>query len=187
MEEQQLERLLFVEHLLEGFWLDPGFELVLVLIRDCLVFKVRMFVINPDYTFILGLHSISWLFIGSLRTRSNFLRIMGYFKIRWNTISKINWIISILSFSVSFKKFQPYGETSLKIYTANLARAKLPANAGNFTFGSHVKRHQTQFSCVTCSLPVKRGKLTCVYAASTSRRKHANCLQLHLNLIVHSG
>ena len=67
-------------------------------------------------------------------------------------------------------------------YTVKLARAKLPANAGNFTCSSQVKRPHTQFTCVTCSSAVKTGKFTCVYAASTSRRIHANCLQPHVNL-----
>ena len=50
----------------------------------------------------------------------------------------------------------------------------LPAKARNFTFGeTHVKRPHTQFTCVTCSLRVKTGKLTCSYAASTSRGIHA--------------
>ena len=40
-------------------------------------------------------------------------------------------------------------------YTVKLARAKLPANAGNFTCSSQVKRSHTQFTCVTRSLPVK--------------------------------
>ena len=67
-------------------------------------------------------------------------------------------------------------------YTVKLGRAKLPANAGNFTCSSQVKRSLAQFTCVTCSLPVKTGKFTCFYAASTSRRIHANCLQAHVNL-----
>ena len=46
----------------------------------------------------------------------------------------------------------------------------------------HVKRPLTQFTCVTCSLPVKIGKFTRVYAASTSRRIQANCQQPHVNL-----
>ena len=72
-------------------------------------------------------------------------------------------------------------------YIVELTRAKLLANAGNSTCGLHVERPHTQFTCVTCSLPVKRDKFTCVYAASTSRRIHANCLQLHVNLLEHSG
>ena len=52
----------------------------------------------------------------------------------------------------------------------------LPANAGNFTCSSQVKRAYTQFTCVTCSLPVKPGKYTCLYMASTSRRIHAIAL-----------
>ena len=72
-------------------------------------------------------------------------------------------------------------------YIVELTRAKLLANAGNFTCGLHVERPHTQFTCVTCSLPVKRDKFTCVYAANTSRRIHANCLQLHVNLLEHSG
>ena len=55
-------------------------------------------------------------------------------------------------------------------YTLKLAHDKLSANAGNFTCRPHVKRPDTQFTCVTCSLPVKRGKFTCVYAVSTLRR-----------------
>ena len=49
----------------------------------------------------------------------------------------------------------------------------LPAKAGHSTCGkTHVKRSKTQFTCVTCSLPVKTGKYTCFYAASTSCRIH---------------
>ena len=68
-------------------------------------------------------------------------------------------------------------------HTVKLTRAKLPANAGDFTHGLHVKRHHTQFTCVTCGLPVKTGKFTPVYAANTSRRIYANCLQPHVNLL----
>ena len=68
------------------------------------------------------------------------------------------------------------------IYTVKLARSKLPANAGNFTCSSQVKKSHAQFTCVTCSLPVKTGQFTCVEAASTSRRIHANFLQAHVNL-----
>ena len=75
---------------------------------------------------------------------------------------------------------------SEKKYTVKLTRAKLPANAENFTRVLHVKRSHTQFSCVNCSLPVKTGKFTCVYAASNSRRLHANCLQPHANLPEHN-
>ena len=72
-------------------------------------------------------------------------------------------------------------------YTVKVTRAKLPANAGNFTGGMHVKRPHTQFTCATCSLLVNTGKLTRVCAASTSRRLHANCLQAHVNLPEHNG
>ena len=75
----------------------------------------------------------------------------------------------------------------LLAHTVKLARAKLPANAGNFTCSSHVKRPHTQFICVTCSLPVKTGKFTCVETASTSCKKHANCLQAHVNLPEYHG
>ena len=48
------------------------------------------------------------------------------------------------------------------------------AKAGHFTCGkTYVKKPHTQFTCVTCSLPVKTGKFTCFYAASTSCRIHA--------------
>ena len=59
------------------------------------------------------------------------------------------------------------------LYTLKLARAKFPANAGNFTCSSKAKGSHTQFTCVTCSLPVKTGEFTCVEAAKTSRRIHA--------------
>ena len=71
--------------------------------------------------------------------------------------------------------------------TVKLTGAKLPANAGKFTSGLHVKRPHTQFSWVTCSLPVKTGKFTHLYAASTSRRIHANCLQQLVNLPEYNG
>ena len=73
-------------------------------------------------------------------------------------------------------------QSSTLTHTVKLARAKLPANAGNFTCSSQVKRSHTQFTCVTCRLPVKTGKFTCFEAASTSRRIHANCPQSHVNL-----
>ena len=72
-------------------------------------------------------------------------------------------------------------------YTVKLTRAKLLASAGNFTRGLHVKRPHTQLTCVTCNLPVKTGKFTRVYAASTSRRIHANYLQRHVILLGYSG
>ena len=65
-----------------------------------------------------------------------------------------------------------FPRTSACGYTVKLARAKLPANAGNFTGSSQVKRPHTQFTCVTCSLSVKTGKFTCFKAARTSRRIH---------------
>ena len=65
----------------------------------------------------------------------------------------------------------------LSSFTVKLARAKLPANAGNFTCSSQVKRSLAQFTCVTCSLPVITGKFTCFEAAST-----AHCLRGHVNL-----
>ena len=78
----------------------------------------------------------------------------------------------------------PWKEESLLVTytTVKLARTKLPANAGNFTCSSQVKRCLAQFTCVTCSLPVNTGKFTCFEAASTSRRTHANCLRAHVNL-----
>ena len=61
-------------------------------------------------------------------------------------------------------------------FTVKLARAKMPANAGNFTCSSQVKRSLAQFTCVTCSLPVITGNFTCFYAASTSHRIHTKAL-----------
>ena len=49
----------------------------------------------------------------------------------------------------------------------------LLANSGNFTCSSQVKRPHTPFTCVTWSLPVKTGKYTCLYVASSARRIHA--------------
>ena len=72
--------------------------------------------------------------------------------------------------------------STTKTCTVKLARAKLPANAGNFTCSSQVKRSLAQFTCVTCSLLVNTGKFTCFEAASTSRRTHTNCLRTHINL-----
>ena len=72
-------------------------------------------------------------------------------------------------------------------HNVKLARAKLPANASNFTCSSQIKRRHMQFTCVTCSLPVKTGKFTRVYAASILRRIHANYLQPHVNLPEHIG
>ena len=69
-----------------------------------------------------------------------------------------------------------------EIYTVKLAGAKLPANAGNFTCSSQVKRSLAQFTCVTCSLPVITGKFTCFEATSTSRRTQAHWLRAHVNL-----
>ena len=71
---------------------------------------------------------------------------------------------------------------SSELYTVKLARAKLAANVGNFTCSSQVKRSHTQFTCITCSLPVNTGKFTCVEAASISPRTHAICPQAHVKL-----
>ena len=75
----------------------------------------------------------------------------------------------------------------VRYYTVKLTRAKLPANAGNFSRGLHVKRLHTQFTCATCSIRANTGKFTPVHAASASRRLHANCLQPHVNLPEHNG
>ena len=50
-----------------------------------------------------------------------------------------------------------------------MARAKLPANAGNVICGARVKRPHTHFTCITSSLPVKTGNFTCVSAAFKSK------------------
>ena len=52
---------------------------------------------------------------------------------------------------------------------------------------SQVKKTHTQFTCVTCSLPVKTGKFSCVDATNNSRRIYANCLQAHVNLPEYHG
>ena len=57
-----------------------------------------------------------------------------------------------------------------------LDKNALPANAINCTCSPLVKKPHMQFTCVTCSLPVKTGNYTCFYAASTSRRIHAIAL-----------
>ena len=74
------------------------------------------------------------------------------------------------------KEISLISEGASTTYTVKVARAELPANAGNFTCNSQVERPLTQFTCVTCSLPVKTVKYTCFYAASTSRRMHAIAL-----------
>ena len=94
------------------------------------------------------------------------------------------WTCSV---QLSIGKFGLSGSSLLNSvgpqYTVKLARAKLPANAGNFTCSSQVKRSLAQFTCVTCSLPVITGKYTCFEAASTLRRTHAHCLRAHVNLL----
>ena len=55
------------------------------------------------------------------------------------------------------------------IYTVKLMLTKLPANADNFNYGPYVRGPHVQFTCVTCRLPTKTGKFSCVYPASTSR------------------
>ena len=98
-----------------------------------------------------------------------------------NRTSGRNWSrIRILEWKKTWKKNDT--KQLLVSYTVKLARAKLPANAGNFTCSSQVKRSLAQFTCVTCSLPLNTGKFTCFEAASTSRRTHANCLRAHVNL-----
>ena len=85
------------------------------------------------------------------------------------------------SIFASIESFFFFGRLILE-YTVKLARAKLPANEGNFTCSSQVKRSLAQFTCVICSLTVNTGKFTCFEAASTSRRTHANWLRAHVNL-----
>ena len=48
------------------------------------------------------------------------------------------------------------------------------------------KKAPTQFTCVTCGLPVKIGNHICFYAASTSRRRHATALNKACKLQVTS-
>ena len=49
----------------------------------------------------------------------------------------------------------------------------ITCDAGNFTCSLQLKRPHVQYTCVTCSLPVKTGNYTGFYAARTSRRIHA--------------
>ena len=64
----------------------------------------------------------------------------------------------------------------------------LPAKKGILTCGkTHIKRRHTQFTCVTCSLPVITGNFTCFYAASTSRRIYALALNKARELQVTSS
>ena len=59
-------------------------------------------------------------------------------------------------------------------FVASSDTVPLPEKAGYFTFReTHVKLPHRQLTWATWSLPVERAKLTCFYAASTSRRKHA--------------
>ena len=73
------------------------------------------------------------------------------------------------------------------VHTVKLTRAKIPANPGKFSYGLHVKRPHTQLTCVICSLPVNPDQYTRVYAASTSRKIHANCLQPRVYLLECNG
>ena len=100
-------------------------------------------------------------------------------------------MLAVFLFRNCFRRFAHNSEFTLSAfscrsiferYTVKLVRAKLPANAGNFTCSSQVKRSLAQFTCVTCSLPVNTGKFPCFEAASTSRKTHANCLRAHVNL-----
>ena len=75
----------------------------------------------------------------------------------------------------------------VSLYTVKLARAKLPANAGNFTCSPQAKRPHTQFTWIICNLAVKTDEFTCFHAAGTSRRIHANGLQLHAIFFEYNG
>ena len=93
---------------------------------------------------------------------------------------RILWDSHVLSSSkplvIFTKEVSLTSEGASKTYTVELAIAKLPENAGYFMCSSRVKRPHTQFTCVTCSLPVKTGNCTCFYVASISRRIHAIAL-----------
>ena len=99
--------------------------------------------------------------------------------VKGNNSSMLGMAISLVLVKIFRQKTYNYGSVTC---TVKLARAKLPANAGNFACSSQVKRSLAQFTCVTCSLPVITGKFTCFEAASTSRRTHAHCLRAHVNL-----
>ena len=59
-----------------------------------------------------------------------------------------------------------------------LTRFQRPAKATNFTFGAtRVQKPHMLLTCFTCSSSVKTCNFICIYAASTSRRIHAKCLQ----------
>ena len=107
------------------------------------------------------------------------LKFCNNFKIY---ISKKTLMFLMRLFIINYMVFRNAIPKIDHVYTVKLARAKLPANAGNFTCSSQVKRSLARFTCVTCSLPVITGKFTCFEAASTSRRTHAHCLRAHVNL-----
>ena len=102
--------------------------------------------------------------------------------LRKNNKLKFSWSISVNLLEQPALSKDDYGLKNVLKYTVKLTPAKSPANAGKFTRGLHVKRPHTQFTCVTCSLPVKTGKFIRVYGASISGRIQAIFLQPHVNL-----
>ena len=77
-------------------------------------------------------------------------------------------------------------------YTVKLARAKLPANAGNFICSSQVKKPHTQFTCVTCSsyifhfnhlLEERVMKMDCVLSCIISSAELSESFILGRNMI----
>ena len=112
----------------------------------------------------------------------SFQKCINFFscKLHLNLVTAFRFYLFVFQISafkvISFQSFIPFK------CTVKLARAKLPANAGNFTCSSQVKRSLAQFTCVTCSLLLITGKFTCFEAASTSRRTLAHCLRAHVIL-----
>ena len=84
-----------------------------------------------------------------------------------------------LQFLLVFRKpgdvlFFPYARR-FRGYTATVSFYPVPNTLTKVTICNHLRPHM-QFTCNTCSLPVKTGNYTCFYASSTSRRVRAMAL-----------
>ena len=90
---------------------------------------------------------------------------IGFFTVDW-------WAISMQSNFTSYVQAS-FGLVLLQLMI-NFWHGCITCKSGSFYLWKDAcKKAHTQFNCVTWCLPVKTGRFTCFYVASSSRRVHA--------------
>ena len=158
----------------EKFWNNEVFSILsstYIQLDFTVFFNLRTKAIDWFVYLSVGCHSLPYI----LAARGNSLRHQSIFETPYPSFqSNMPNQPTRFFFNSNQNSWRAGSPITTQYCTSKLARAKLLATACSFICSSHVRRPHTQFTCITCILPVKTGKFNCVYVASTSLRIRAN-------------